>query len=505
MPLKLQYVDYAVWQRHSLTDDTLQVHLNYWREKLSGLEVLALATDYPRLKAQRFLGAYRSIELPDALLHRLGQLVSPQGNTVFMGLLAVFKILLSRYAGQADIAVGVPIANRTLLSTEDIVGTFVNTLVMRTDLGGTPTFREVLSRVRETAVAAYEHQDLPFERLVEELSPARDASRAPLVQVLFNVANAPIGAIELHKLTWESFEFDAGAAQFDLSLTVDIEVTKKAFLAYRTDLFDGATIERMIEQYRRLLEEALEDPDKSMTDYQILSHEDRHLIQNEWNETSAPYPHVKVLPELVAAQVRLTPAAIAVAMDGKTLTYAALEAQSNQLANYLGRKGVTRGDLVGICLDRSPTMVVGLLAIMKAGAAYVPLDPGYPKHRLNYMVQDSGIHTIVTLSSLADHLPREGRDLLCLDREGDRISRESAATATGPAPADVAYVIYTSGSTGQPKGVVICHRSLVNFLWSMKRCPGCTARDLLLSVTTLSFDIAGLELFLPLHVGDRWR
>lgn len=502
-PSAIAYADFAVWQRQWLNTEVLQNQLAYWRTQLVGLPVLTLPTDYPRPQTQRFTGSYRAIDLTQDLLTKLTRLSAHRGSTLFMTLLGAFQILLGRYAGQQNFAIGVPIANRTHLSTEGIVGTFVNTLVMRTDLSGNPTFTEVLRRVREVALGAYDHQDLPFERLLEEVSVKRDLSHSPLVQVLFNVGNVPMSKTGFHGLTWAPFEFDGGAAQFDLTMAVDTELTKKAYLSFRTDLFDGSTIERMVAQYKTLLDEVAADPQKRIADYQILSQSDRHLILHQWNETRAGYPHLKALPELITDQAASTPDSIALSMGERTLTYEALNAQANRLARYLRRLGVGRGELVGICLERSPMMVVGLLGILKAGAGYVPLDPDYPLDRLGFMMEDSGSRVIVTSSALLDRIPHEGRHTVCIDRNWDAIDQEASTELECPGPGDVAYVIYTSGSTGKPKGVEITHQALVNFLWSMQTAPGCTSRDVLLSVTTLSFDIAGLELYLPLIVGGR--
>ena len=502
-PSGIQYADFAVWQRQWLNAEVLRDQLSFWRTRLAGLSVLALPTDYPRPRTQRFTGSQRSVDLTDELLEALTQIAAPRGCTLFMTLLAAFKILLSRYAGQWDIAVGVPIANRTRLSTEGMVGTFVNTLVMRTDLSGDPTFEDLLDRVRETAFGAYDHQDLPFERLVEELVTERELSYSPLVQVLFNLTNVPMGKPEFEGLSWAPFEFDGGTAQFDLTIAVDTELTKKAYVAFRTDLFDASTIERMVVQYRALLEAIAADPRRNISAYSILSQYDQHCLLQVWNRTKAEYPSTKVLPELIAEQVARTPDSIAASMDGQTITYRELDAQSNRLARYLLRLGGHRGVTVGICLERSLTMLVSLLGIMKAGAAYVPLDPDYPRDRLKFEVEDSGSRLLVTSSPLCDRLPHEGRTVVNVDREWEAICREDATASEGPGPADLAYVIYTSGSTGKPKGVEIRHQSLVNLLWSMRMVPGCTQGDVLLSVTTLSFDIAGLELYLPLIVGGR--
>lgn len=502
-PSVIQYADFAVWERQWLNEQRLQDQLTYWQQRLADLPVLALPTDFPRSQVQQFKGSHRSINLTDRLLKKLTHFSAQEGSTLFMTLLAALQILLSRYTGQYDLAVGVPIANRTRSSMEGIVGTFVNTLVVRTDLTGRPTFKEVLTRVREAAFGAYEHQDLPFEQLVEAMNVKRDLSYSPLVQVLFNVVNAPLGKLEFDGLAWSVYEFDGGAAQFDLTMSVDTELTKKASIIFRTDLFDGVTIEKMLEQYRTLLEAVVADPYRKIEEYEFLSQADRRSILVEWNQTHADYPLTKVLPDLIALQAERTPEAVAVSMEGQTLTYGVMDIRANQLAHYLRRRGVRSGDTIGICLDRSVKNLVTLLGIMKAGAAYLPLDPAYPQERLGYMVEDSGSRIIVTTSDLLDRIPQNRRGLVCLDCEWEEICQEASTMLQSPALEDLAYVIYTSGSTGKPKGVEIFHRSLVNFLWSMRCKPGCSDQDVLLAVTTLSFDIAGLEVYLPLIVGGR--
>ncbi len=502
-PGTVQYADFAVWQRHRLTDAALQVHLDYWRRKLAGLSPLTLPTDYVRPQIQRYTGSYRAVPLPEPVLATLTRLCAEEGATLFMGLLAAFQILLGRHAGQQDIAVGVPIANRTCVVSEDIVGTFVNTLVMRTDLSGAPTFREVLKRVRETAIEAYDHQDVPFERLVDELAPPRDLSHSPLIQVLFNVVNAPLNGIRFEGLSWAPVEFDGGASQFDLTMTVDPVLSKTASLAFRTDLFSAATSERLLNEYLTLLDGIVAAPHRRISEYPILSPAERRRMLVEWNRTEAPYPKDTALPALIAAQAERTPDALAVSSGGDQLRYGEMNQQANQLARYLRGRGVRRGDNVGISMERTPLEVVVLLAIMKTGAAYLPLDPAYPPERLRYMIQETRCRTIVTVTHLAEKFVPGDSQLVCVDQIWEQVLRESPAPIPDPAPSDLAYVLYTSGSTGRPKGVAIRHSSLVNFLWSMRRSPGCTARDRLLSVTTLAFDIAGLERYLPLIVGGR--
>lgn len=503
VPGTIQYADFAAWQREHLTDAALEKGLNYWRRTLAGLVTLSLPTDYVRPQVQRYIGSYRAVRLPEPLLADFTRVCADERATLFMGLLAAFTILLSRYSGQHDIAVGVPIANRTRVATETIVGTFVNTLVMRTDLSGAPSFVELLTRVRNTAIEAYEHQDVPFERLVGELAPPRDLSHSPLIQVLFNVVNAPLHDIHFDGLAWTPVEFDGGTSQFDLTLTVDPVVSKTASLAFRTDLFSAATSERLLNGYRTLLENIAAQPHKRISEYQILSADEQHRMLVEWNRTEAVYPNDRSLPALIAEQAERTPDAIAVSAGSNHLRYGELNRRATQLARYLSAHGVGRGDIVGISMERTPLEVVGLLAIMKTGAAYLPLDPAYPPERLQYMVHETRCRTIVTASQLAEKWRAGDTQLIRVDQIWKQILNESSAPIPGPAPLDLAYIIYTSGSTGKPKGVAIRHRSLVNFLWSMRSTPGCTSRDRWLAITTLAFDIAGLERYLPLVVGGR--
>ncbi|MDN5942769.1 MAG: amino acid adenylation domain-containing protein, partial [Nitrospira sp.] len=503
-PIAIQYADYAVWQRRCLTDEWLRTQAEYWQKKLAGLSKLSLPTDYPRPVMQTFNGSHRMLELPTSLIERLQHFSAEHHATVFMTLLACFQILLSRYAGQTDIAVGSPIANRTQSAVEPIIGSFVNTLVLRTDLSGDPTFIEVLARVRGTALEAYAHQDFPFDKLVETMHSARDQSSAPLVQVLFNVPNAPIGEITVQGLSWVPFEVEAQAAQFDLSLTIETEFSRKAYLTFNTDLFGPQTAERMLGQYKTLLQSALANPQSKLSELPTLTEPERRQMLQDWNRTQRDYPQSACFPQLFEAQVERTPDAMALSMGKKTLRYGELNARANQLARYLQTLGARPGVAVGIGLERSSEMVIALMAVLKTGAAYVPLDPDYPRERLRCMAQDASVAVVLTSESLADRFDAQGCRRLCLDHEWGKIAQE-ADHNLGPigTPQDLAYLLYTSGSTGQPKGVEIPHRALVNFLWSIRQEPGCSAQDVLLSVTTLSFDIAGLELYLPLLVGAR--
>ncbi|MEO5956482.1 MAG: amino acid adenylation domain-containing protein [Nitrospiraceae bacterium] len=501
-PFPIQYADFAAWQRRCLTDDTLRPQLEYWRKQLSNLPVLSLPTDLPRPSAQTYAGSYCAWDLPSSLIDRLKTFSAHRRVTSFMTLLACFEVLLSRWSGQVDFAVGAPIANRTQVMTEYLVGTFVNTLVLRADLSDDPTFEELVMRVRNTALGAYTNQDFPFEKLVETLHVSRDSSYAPLVQVLFNVANAPIGEVDLNGLSWVPLNVDTGSAQFDLSLTVETEVSKKVYLSFSTDLFTRQTAERMLGHFGVLFLQALAHPGVRVSELSMLSPAEDKQLRTEWNNTEADYPHGQCFSELFETQAAQTPDAVAVSMEGQTLSYRELNAKANQMARVLSAQGVTREVIVGICLERSTEMLVALLAVWKAGGAYLPLDPDFPRDRLRFMVEDAGAPLVVTTAALSDLFEFQTCRVLCLDRTRSAFARETDHCLPPVASSgDLAYILYTSGSTGQPKGVEITHRSLVNFLWSMKREPGCSAQDICLSVTTLSFDIAGLELYLPLLVG----
>ncbi|MDE3219630.1 MAG: amino acid adenylation domain-containing protein, partial [Nitrospirota bacterium] len=503
-PVPLQYADYAVWERRCLTDDWLRTQSDYWEKRLVGLSRLSLPIDYPRPVMQTFSGSHCMLEFPASLIERLKQFSAERNATVFMTLLACFQILLSRYSGQNDVAVGSPIANRTQSAVESIIGSFVNTLVLRTDLSGNPTFEELLQRVRETALGAYANQDFPFDKLVETMGSNRDHSSAPLVQVLFNLANAPIGEINVHGLSWVPFEVDTGAAQFDLSLTIETEIARKAYLTFNTDLFARQTVERMLGQYKVLLHSALANPTARLSDLSMLTVQERTQLLQDWNRTQEAYPQFECFPQLFEGQVERTPDAVALSMGRAALRYKDLNARANQLARYLRTLDVRPGVVVGICLERSLEMVIALMAVFKAGGAYVPLDPEYPRDRLRFMAEDADVAIVLTSEGLSDQFDSQACRKLSLDREQKRIAQEADHNLPPTATSlDLAYILYTSGSTGQPKGVEIPHRALVNFLCSMRQEPGCSAQDVMISVTTLSFDIAGLELYVPLLVGAR--
>ncbi|MEW6367293.1 MAG: amino acid adenylation domain-containing protein [Acidobacteriota bacterium] len=471
-PLAIQYADFANWQREWLSGDVLERHIAYWREKLGeDVPSLALPTDRPRPPVQSFRGANCSFALQEDLCRALRTLCQREGVTLFMALLGAFQTLLHRYSGQDVIVVGSPISNRTRVETEPLIGFFANTLALRTDMDRDPSFRELLGRVREIALGAYAHQDLPFEKLVEELHPDRDMSHTPLFQVMFVLQNATQVPRELSGLALELLDVDTGTAKFDLTLSMaENERVIDANFEYNTDLFEHATIERMADNFRVLLSGIVADPSAAISELPLLTEAERHRILSAWNDSRSEYPGEQCIHEFFEAQAERTPEASAVVFQGRELTYRELNARANQLAHHLRRNGVGPDVLVGICIDRSLEMAIGLLGVLKAGGAYVPLDPAYPKERLAFMLADARVSVLLTRESLRGELPASGARIICLDNGWEAVAAESPANLESGATADnLSYVIYTSGSTGQPKGVVLTHRTLTNLVtWQLQ-------------------------------------
>jgi amino acid adenylation domain-containing protein len=503
--LPIQYADFALWQRDWLQGEVLESQLRYWKRQLDGSPlVLDLPADRPRPAVQTFRGARESRMLPPSLGQALNTLSRQQGVTLFMTLLAAFQTLLYRYTGQEDIVVGSPIANRNRSEIEGLIGFFVNTLLLRTDLSGEPTFRQFLGRVREVALGAYAHQDLPFEKLVEELRPERSLSHTPLFQVLFVLQNAPRTTLELAGLRLSPLEVDNATAKFDMSVSMtETEEGLRASLEYNTDLYGVATIQRMLGHYQTLLEGIVANPEERISQLPLLTPAERQQLLVEWNDTGREYPQVCV-HELFEAQVERSPEAVAVVDEDRQLSYRELNRRANQLAHHLRGLGVGPEVLVGVCVERSAEMVVGLLGILKAGGAYVPLDAAYPNERLAFMLEDAGIRVLLTQTQLMERLPAHKAQVACLDELSGSHSSEGRVNLTSEVTLDnLAYVIYTSGSTGKPKGVAVGHRSLTNYLDSAHRETCLSDQDVLMAVSTLSFDIAGFDIYLPLLVGAR--
>jgi amino acid adenylation domain-containing protein len=502
--LPIQYVDYAVWQRDWLQGEVLESQLSYWRRQLDGApSMLELPTDRPRPAAQSFGGAHQELILPAGISNSLRALGREEGMTLFMTLLAAFQVLLSRYSGQQDIVVGSPIAGRTRVEAEGLVGFFVNTLVLRTDLHGNPSFRELLKRVKEVALGAYSHQDVPFEKLVEELQPERTLSHTPLFQVMFLVQQSARTALQLSGLQLNWLEVEAGTANFDLSLGIFEKGDElHCSLEYKTDLFEETTIKRMLSHFQSLLEGVVANPQQRLSNIALLSSQEREQLLVEWNGTQKYYEKDRCLHQLFEEQAASTPDAIALVCEEEQLTYRELNRRANQLAHYLRRSGVGAEVLVGIMVERSIEMVVGLLGILKSGGAYVPFDPTYPPERLGFMVEDAQVSVLLTQERLLERVPRDVKGVVSLDGGWQQIGQESEQNLDSKVTAEnAAYVIYTSGSTGKPKGVLGLHRASLNrFSWMWQRFPF-EANDVCCQKTSLSFVDSIWEIFGPMLKG----
>ncbi|TCP59170.1 amino acid adenylation domain-containing protein [Tumebacillus sp. BK434] len=502
--LPVQYGDFAHWQRAWMQGDVLQKQLGYWKEQLGQeLTTLHLPTDRPRPAMQTFSGALYDFWLPKELEHRLEALSKAEGATLYMTLLAAFKTLLYRYTMQEDITVGSPIANRNQAEIEGLIGFFVNTLVMRTGVHGELSFRDVLARVKETAVGAFANQDLPFEKLVEELQPERNMSYSPLFQVMFALQNAPVPELKLPGLHLQAQELDSGTSKFDLSLyMMQKDNGLLARFEYNTDLFDRATMERMGEHLHNLLQSILNDAGQKIAVLPLLTPQEASLFAGEWNGPQADFPQDETIYSLFEQQAARTPDAPAILYEQQALTFGELNARANQVARFLQKQGVTPQGLVGISMERTPEMIIGLLGIMKAGAAYVPVDPGYPEERKAYMLADSGVNLLLTQSRVLATLPAHSAQVVCLDTGWAEIAEERTDNlGIALDPSSIWYVLYTSGSTGKPKGVEGPYGAMVNrFQWMWNRYPFATG-DVCSQKTSLNFGDSVWEIWGPLLQG----
>ncbi|HST58045.1 MAG TPA: amino acid adenylation domain-containing protein, partial [Longimicrobium sp.] len=504
-PLPVQYADFAVWQRERLRGEVLDAQLAYWKAHLDGAPaLLELPTDHPRPAVQSYRGAHVDIALPGTLRERLEALGRREGATLYMVLLGAFQVLLSKYAGMSDVVVGSPIAGRTRTETEGLIGFFINTLVLRTDLGGDPRFREVLRRVRTSTLGAYEHQEVPFERLVAEIAPERSMSHAPLFQVLFTLQNTNGSAPALPGLAVAEMEPELDTTKFDLSL--GLQATADGLvgaLEYSTDLWEPATIHRMLGHLRRVLEQVADDADLPLSELDLLDGAERSLVVDEWNRTDADYPLDTCIHQLFEAQVERTPDAIAATHEHDSLTYAELNARANRLAHHLRAMGVGPEVRVGICLHRGLDLLTSMLAVLKAGGAYVPLDPAYPRERLENTLADAEAPVLVTQEKLRGLMPDQP-GVVVLERDAAAIAAHPAENPdSGVEARNLAYLIYTSGSTGRPKGVAIQHESAVVMLsWGWNTYSQ-DELDGMLASTSISFDMSVFELFTPLARGGR--
>src|SRR6185369_6447498 len=549
--LPIQYPDFALWQRRRLAGAFLEAELDWWRSRLAGMSpVLELPADHPRQAVRSTQGAGQSFLMDPAALSALQGLSRRHETTLFMTLLAGFFILLQRYTGEDDLAVATPIAGRTRTELGPLIGFFINTLVLRTDLGGNPSFSDLLTRVREMTLSSFAHQELPFERLVEELAPERELSRPPLVQVMFTMENTPKGgALEHPGVEIIPEGTGLGVAQFELTCTFrELEEGLLGMLDYGRELFDGPTMVRLGGHLERLLSGVLAEPQRPLAEIPLLAPGERHQLLAEWNDTEIDYPRGHRLHELVAAQAKKTPGAVAAVDENEQATYRELVDRARQLAGLLARLGVKPDGRVGVLLERSLAMITGLLGVLEAGAAYVPLDPTLPEERLATLVENAGLSAVVTQDRFAALLPAEGAPLVFLD-PGGRLAGEPSPPSPLPSPSlppgegrhhpspatgsaahfpplpgagrgmgeggqggegptavagdNLAYVLYTSGSTGTPKGVMIPHQGIVNRLLWMQEVYGLTAEDRVLQKTPFGFDVSVWEFFWPLLCGAR--
>jgi natural product biosynthesis luciferase-like monooxygenase protein len=515
----LQYSDYVYWQEKLLTSSTGDDLYNYWKNQLEGdLPVLNLPTDRPRPLIQTYRGASQSFQINVEVTDKLKAFCRNSNTTFFMGLLASVQAFLHRYTRQEDILVGAPASGRSRADLAEIVGYFVNPVVLRADLSNTPTFEEFLRQVRLTVLAAFEYQEYPFALLVERLQPNRDPGRSPLFQTMFSFHNLHLpgeqelasfalgeaGAkMQLGRLSIESVALQQRVAQFDLTLTMtETAGGVKASICYNTDLFDALTIERMIAHFCTMLDGIVLNPSQHVSDLTLLTESERRQVMVEWNDTALNYHRNKCLHELFEARVRRMAESVALIFEDQQLSYGELNRRANHLAHYLRQVGVKPEQRVGIFIARSIEMVIGMIGILKAGGAYVPLDPTYPKERLSLMLEDAGVKVLLTQPRLFDVLSRPGVRAICLDTDRNLIAQGNEEDPVSVVTSDnIAYVIYTSGSTGQPKGVMVLHRNIVNFCRAMDEVLGSETPGVWLAVTSMSFDISVLELLWTLASG----
>jgi amino acid adenylation domain-containing protein len=504
-PLPIQYADYAAWHRRLVDGAVLDAQAEYWTRTLAGApELLELPADHPRPAKQDFAGASLMVELDETLTVGLKTLSQRRGTTLFMTLLAGWATVLARLSGQDQVVIGTPSANRGRAEIEDLIGFFINTLPVRVDLSGAPTVAELLGQVRERALEAQQNQDIPFEQVVERIRPTRSLAHSPLFQVMFAWQNASGGGLELPGLTLSPADVGPRAtAKFDLTLTLWEDGGRiVGALEYATALFEGATVARFMEYLRRVLAGMAQDDAVRMDGIPLLPAAERARLVEEWSHSQAADPSGQCIHELFEQQVARTPDAVALVHEGERLTYAQLDARANRLAHRLAAVGVERGVAVGVCLEWRPELVVALLATLKAGGVYVPLDPSLPAARLAYITEDAGVRAVVTRAGLADRVPAGVAVRVDVDVDTHEVSAAPGETPRALVfPEDLAYVIYTSGSTGQPKGVAVEHGAAAAHLVSVARVHGIVPEDRVLQFASAGFDVSLEQVFFPLLTG----
>jgi aspartate racemase len=503
--LPVQYADFGEWQREWLQGEVLEEQLRYWLDSLAGAPAkLELPTDRPRPAQQSFHGASVSLRLSQKLSESLTEFSRREGVTLFMTTLAAFQTLLFRYTGQTDIVVGSPIAGRNRVEIESLIGFFVNTLALRTNVSDNPTFRQLLGRVKEVALGAYAHQDLPYEKLVEELNPERNVSHSPIFQVMFGMQNAPRETPSLSELTITRVPLPSVTAKFDLTLFLSESASGlNCWLEYNTDLFDETTIARMLRHFERLLQGIVDDPEKRLSTLPLLTDAERAQLLVQWNDTETEYGADRCIHEVFDSQVERMPNSIAVVSETERLSYVELNRRANQLAHYLRKRGVGPDERVGLCVERSNEMLVGVLGILKAGGAYLPLDPAYPLERLSFMLEDGGAKVLLTQEHLQERLRAHCAETIFIDKDWEAIARESGIGPESVGTSEnLAYVMYTSGSTGKPKAVGITHRSVLRLVKETNYAQF-GPNEVLLQFASLSFDASTFEIWGSLLNGGR--
>ncbi|HET9280163.1 MAG TPA: amino acid adenylation domain-containing protein, partial [Flavitalea sp.] len=504
--LPVQYADYSLWQRSYLTGETLDKKLQYWKEKLDGLTPLQLPTDYARPAVLSTKGSMVEFGIPGNLGDQIYALAKKEGATLFMTLLAAFKVLLSRYSGQQDICVGSPVANRTQKEVEPLIGFFINSLALRSDLNNDPSFSDLLQQVKSTTLEAYQNQEVPFEKVVDAVVKDRDMSRSPLFQVMLVLENNPaVPELELNEIQISQEKFSSNTAKFELTLNIaETPGGLQASIEYSTDLYHAKTIQRMIGHYIELLTAIVQAPNKKISALSFLTKPEKHQLLHVFNKSGVQYPKSKTIVDLFETQAAKKPANIALVFQDKRLSYQELDIRSNQLAHYLKGKGVKQDSLVPICIERGLEMIVGLLGILKAGGAYVPVDPEYPEDRISYMVEDTAAPIVISSEESRSKIVNNAIDIVSIDGDWSAISKQSRTKVeSNIRPENLAYVIYTSGSTGKPKGVLIEHRNVVRLFETDSPLYHFTESDVWTMFHSFCFDFSVWEIYGALFYGGR--